>query len=88
MNEEITMEEFIDMLANNIHADMQLTMKNDTLTITGGVGITILDMYILMKALEVVGSRMLPTMKDEESLKTALKNAIDILNFKEVSENG
>ena len=87
MNEEITMEEFMNMLSNSIHADMQLSMKNDTLTITGGVGITLLDMYILMKALEVVGARMLPTMKDEESLKTALKNAIDTMDFKEVSEN-
>jgi len=87
MSEDITMEEFMNMLANNIHADMQLSMKNDTLTITGGVGITILDMYILMKALEVIGSRMLPTMKDEESLKTALKNAVDIMEFKEDSKN-
>lgn len=88
MSEDITMNEFTNLLASNIHADMHLSMKNDTLTITGGVGITILDMYILMKAMEVVGARMLPTMKDEESLKNALKNAVDIMEFKEVSENG
>lgn len=85
MNEasDMSVSVFASMLAHSIDATMEIRLCDDKITITGGTALIITDMYMITKALEVIGGRMLPMMKGEAELKEAMKKLIDIMEFKE-----
>ena len=85
MNEasDMSVSDFASMLCASIDATMKIRMCGGKITITGGTALIITDMYMITKALEVIGGRMLPMMKGEAELKEAMKKLIDIMEFKE-----
>lgn len=80
---EMSVSEFSSMLCASIDATMEIRMCGDKVTVSGGTALYITDMYMILKALEVIGGRMLPMMKGEAELKEAMKKLIDIMEFKE-----
>ena len=85
MNEASSMNvsEFASMLCASIDAAMEIRMRDDKVTVSGGTALYITDMYMILKALEVIGGKMLPMMKGEKELKEAMKKLIDIMEFEE-----
>jgi hypothetical protein len=85
MNEanNLNVDDLANMLCASIDATMEIRMCGDTITISGGTAMYVTDMYMIAKALEVIGAKMLPMMKGEKELKEAMKNMIEIMDFKE-----
>lgn len=71
-----------NMLCGTVDAEMTIRLKHDECSISGGTGIDIVNLYMLEKALEQLAKRLLPMMKSEEGLKSALKDAIDLMDFR------
>lgn len=85
MNEssDISVGEFASMLCASIDAAMEIRMRDDKVTVSGGTALYITDMYMILKALEVIGGKVLPMMKGKAELKEAMKKLIDIMEFEE-----
>ena len=85
MNEasDMSVSDFASMLCASIDAAMEIRLCDDKITITGGTALIITDLYMITKAREVIGGRMLPMMEGKAELKEAMKKLIDIMEFKE-----
>jgi hypothetical protein len=85
MNEasDMSASDFASMLCSSIDAAMEIRMRDDKVTVSGGTALYITDMYMILKALEVIGGKMLPMMKGKAELKEAMKKLIGIMEFKE-----
>lgn len=81
--ENMSVEDLANMLCASISAQMLITLDNDTITIEGGTALHIIDMYIICKALEEVGKRVLPMMSSQESLRDCMKKLIDTMHFED-----
>ena len=78
---EMNVNDLANMLCSAVDAEMKVRIHNDKITISGGTALYIVDMYILLKALEVVAANTLPMMTSADDLKEALKKSIDLFDF-------
>ena len=78
---EMNVNDLANMLCSAIDAEIKIRIHNDNIKISGGTALYIVDMYILLKALEVVAASTLPMMTSADDLKEALKKSIDLFDF-------
>ena len=78
---EMNVNDLANMLCSAIDAEIKIRIHNDEIEISGGTALYIVDMYILLKALEVVAANTLPMMTSADDLKKALKKSIDLFDF-------
>ena len=81
VNNEMNVNDLANMLCAAVDAEMRIRLHNDKIEVSGGTALYIVDMYILLKALEVTAANCLPIMTSAEDLKTALKHSIDLFDF-------
>ena len=78
---EMNVNDLANMLCSAVDAEIKIRIHNDKIAISGGTALYIVDMYILLKALEVVAANTLPMMTSADDLKEALKKSIDLFDF-------
>ena len=83
---EMNVNDLANMLCSAIDAEIKIRIHNDKIKISGGTALYIVDMYILLKALEVVAANTLPMMTSADDLKEALKKSIDLFDFNAKTE--
>lgn len=78
-------EELADMMAASVDVELKLVKKVGTqdVQIENGTGLVIMDMYVIVKALELIGHKALPMMKSEEALRECLHDMVEMMNFAE-----
>lgn len=84
-NNEMNVNDLANMLCAAVNAEMRIRLHNDKIEVSGGTALYIVDMYILLKALEVTAANCLPIMTSAQDLKTALKHSIDLMDFNGVT---
>lgn len=85
--EKMEVEDLANMLCTSISAQMLITMENDKINVEGGTALYIVDMYMIMKALEDIGKHVLPMMQSEEALRECMKRLIDAMHFTEEEQS-
>lgn len=83
---EMNVNDLANMLCSAVDAEIKIRIHNDTIEISGGTALYIVDMYILLKALEAVAANTLPMMTSADDLKEALKESIDLFDFNAKTE--
>lgn len=83
---EMNVNDLANMLCSAVDAEIKIRIHNDKIEIYGGTALYIVDMYILLKALEVVAANTLPMMTSADDLKEALKKSIDLFDFNAKTE--
>jgi hypothetical protein len=83
---EMNVNDLANMLCSAVDAEIKIRIHNDKIEISGGTALYIMDMYILLKALEVVAANTLPMMTSADDLKEALKKSIDLFDFNAKAE--
>lgn len=78
---EMNVNDLANMLCAAVNAEMRISLHNDKIEVSGGTALYIVDMYILLKALEVTAANTLPMMTSADDLKDALKKSIDLFDF-------
>lgn len=78
---EMNVNDLANMLCSAVDAEIKIRIHNDKIAISGGTALYIVDMYILLKALEIVAANTLPMMTSADDLKEALKKSIDLFDF-------
>jgi hypothetical protein len=86
MNEEMNVNDLANMLCASINAEMKIALHHDKIEVSGGTALGIVDIYIVMLALEVVASRVLPIFTSADGLKESLKRVIDQMDFAGATE--
>lgn len=86
-NEEMNVNDLANMLCMSVSAKMEITMHHDEVTVSGGTAIDIVDLYIVIKALEAVGRRCMPMMKSADYLKVVIKKMVDLMDFTDEAEH-
>lgn len=86
MNEEMNVNDLANMLCASINTEMKIAFHHDKIEVSGGTGLGIVDIYIVMSALEVVAARSLPIYTSAGSLKEAMKRVIDKMDFAGTTE--
>jgi hypothetical protein len=86
VNNEMNVNDLANMLCAAVNAEMRIRLHNDIIEVSGGTALYIVDMYILLKALEVVAANTLPMMTSADDLKEALKKSIDLFDFNAKTE--
>lgn len=81
--EKMEVEDLASMLCASISAQMLITMEHDKIKVEGGTALHIVDMYMIIKALEEIGKHVLPMMQSEEALRERMKKIIDKMHFTE-----
>ena len=81
--EKMEVEDLANMLCASISAQMLITMEHDKIKVEGGTALYILDMYMIIMALEDIGKHVLPMMQSEEALRECMKRLIDAMHFTE-----
>ncbi len=81
--EKMAVEDLANMLCASISAQMLITMEHDKIKVEGGTALYILDMYMIIMALEDIGKHVLPMMQSEEALRKCMKRLIDAMHFTE-----
>lgn len=84
----MSVEDLANMMCASISTQMLITIEHDKVTVEGGTALDIFDMYIMCKALEVVGRRLLPMMENEDKLRECMKGLIDIMQFEDNEKEG
>ena len=85
--EKMEVEDLANMLCTSISAQMLITMEHDKIKVEGGTALYILDMYMIMMALEDIGKHVLPMMQSEEALRKCMKRLIDAMHFTEEEQS-
>ena len=83
---EMNVNDLANMLCSAVGAEIKIRIHNDKIEISGGTSLYIVDMYILLKALEAVAANTLPMMTSADDLKEALKESIDLFDFNAKTE--
>lgn len=85
--EKMAVEDLANMLCASISAQMLITMEHDKIKVEGGTALYILDMYMIIMALENIGKHVLPMMQSEEALRECMKRLIDAMHFTEEEQS-
>lgn len=85
--EKMAVEDLASMLCASISAQMLITMEHDKIKVEGGTALYILDMYMIIMALENIGKHVLPMMQSEEALRECMKRLIDAMHFTEEEQS-
>lgn len=85
-NKEMSASDLANMLCASIDAEIRIRLRNDEIEVSGGTALYIVDMYILLKALEATAANCLPMMTSADALKTSLKQSIDLMDFSGVKD--
>lgn len=84
--EKMAVEDLANILCASISAQL-ITMEHDKIKVEGGTALYIVDMYMIMKALEDIGKHVLPMMQSEEALRECMKGLIDVMHFTEEEQS-
>ena len=85
--EKMAVEDLANILCASISAQMLITMEHDKIKVEGGTALYILDMCMIIMALENIGKHVLPMMQSEEALRECMKRLIDAMHFTEEEQS-
>jgi len=85
MRKKMNTEDLSNMMCESIDAELTIRKRVGTqeVEVSGGTSLVVMDIYMIMKALEQASREAMPMFKNERALKKALKSVIDIFELKE-----